>query len=59
MELLIVQFPPVPEVKSAVREVHHPPPSNTKITNEWSYTAIPTIRLHVVNKHNFRSFTNS
>jgi hypothetical protein len=31
----------------------HSPPSIAEVKNEWSYTSIPAIRLHGVDRNNF------
>jgi len=35
-------------VKRPGREADHSPPSRAKVTNAWSCTSAPPIRLHVV-----------
>jgi hypothetical protein len=37
-----------PGVKRPERESQNSPPSNVKVTNAWSYTSAPPIRLHDV-----------
>jgi len=41
-----------------VRDAGHSPPSSTEVTNEWSYTSDPPLRLDVLDRKNFAfSFT--
>jgi hypothetical protein len=35
-------------VKRPRREAYHSPPSSAEVTNAWSYTSTPSIRLHGV-----------
>ena len=36
-----------------MRDAGHSPPSNTEVTNEWSYTSDPLIRLDMMDRKNF------
>ena len=41
-----------PGLKRAGREVHSPAFS-AGVKNEWSYTSVPSVHLHGVDRHNF------
>jgi len=46
-------------VKQSGHEVNHPPPSNVKVKNEWSYTSPPPTGLHYVSMENFTFTINT
>jgi len=47
---MIIRVPEVPSlgIKRPGREAHQSPPSTAEAKNPWSYTSIPSIRLHGV-----------
>ena len=51
--LLNGQYSSLPGVKRQAHEINHSPPSNAKVTNEWSYTSTPSISLYRVVRDNF------
>jgi hypothetical protein len=42
------------DLKRLVREADRSSPSSTAVENDWIYSSIPPIYLHVVYKENFR-----
>jgi hypothetical protein len=40
-------------VKRPMREFSHAPPSSAEVKNEWSYTSIPPVCLHSMDRANF------
>jgi len=40
-------------VKWVGREVNHSPPSSAEVENEWIYTSVPPVCLHVVDRDSF------
>jgi len=41
----------LPRRNAAMALIDHSPPSRAESTNKWSYTSVPSLRLHGADKH--------